>query len=197
MKPLISVFIPTHARYRNGFLEKAIDSILAQTYTRFELFVVDDGSVDGTQKYLQKLSQRDNRVKHIRFDRNIGLPALTLFKAYLQSKGEFIAFRSTTFRRERRSCEYPSKIMVVGASHPACRFPRHRHVGAPQHRFAVCSVAAQVNDTRHCYNDVQEQVRQSFLQFRLGCIRAFLACLTKSTQSRALGERTVAWTHCA
>lgn len=92
MKPLISVFIPTHARYQNGFLEKAIDSILAQTYTRFELFVVDDGSVDGTQKYLQKLAQRDNRVKHIRFDRNIGLPALTLFKAYLQSKGEFIAF---------------------------------------------------------------------------------------------------------
>lgn len=92
MKPLISVFIPTHARYRNGFLEKAVESILLQSYTRFELFVIDDGSVDGTQKYLQKLCQKDSRVKHIRFDKNIGLPALTLFKAYLQSKGEFIAF---------------------------------------------------------------------------------------------------------
>lgn len=92
MQPLISVFIPTHARYRNGFLEKAIDSILAQTYSHFELFVVDDCSVDGTQEYLQKLAQRDTRVKHIRFDRNVGLPALTLFDAYRQSKGEFIAF---------------------------------------------------------------------------------------------------------
>lgn len=92
MKPFISVLLPTHARYAGGFLEKAVESVLLQSYSNFELLVVDDASVDGTAEYLQKLSHKDSRIKHIRFEQNVGLPALTLFKAYLQSKGEFIAF---------------------------------------------------------------------------------------------------------
>lgn len=63
-----------------------------QDYDNFEFFIVDDGSVDGSADYLAELAKKDARVQHIRHDINVGLPALTLFQAYLKTKGEFIAF---------------------------------------------------------------------------------------------------------
>jgi len=92
LKPLVTVLLPTHARYRNGYLAKAVESVLAQDYANFEFIVVDDGSVDGSADYLRTLEAKDSRVKHMRFDINVGLPSLTLFQAFQESKGEFIAF---------------------------------------------------------------------------------------------------------
>ena len=51
--PLVSVYIPT--KNRRKLLERAIESVLNQTYEQVELIVVNDGSTDDTQQYLESL----------------------------------------------------------------------------------------------------------------------------------------------
>jgi glycosyltransferase involved in cell wall biosynthesis len=50
-RPLVSVVIPTYNRC--NWLSRAIESVLRQTYSPFELIVVDDGSTDGTPELLE------------------------------------------------------------------------------------------------------------------------------------------------
>jgi glycosyltransferase involved in cell wall biosynthesis len=59
--PVVSVILPVY----NGasFLREAIDSVLAQTFTDFELIVIDDGSTDATPDILGEYTARDTRVR--------------------------------------------------------------------------------------------------------------------------------------
>jgi glycosyltransferase involved in cell wall biosynthesis len=85
--PLVSVVIPTYNRVL--LVQKAIASILAQTYNNWELIVVDDGSTDGTSKIIRSMT--DARISvvelphsgHIGYVRNTGVRA---------GKGEWVAF---------------------------------------------------------------------------------------------------------
>ena len=85
MKPRISVVMPVW----NGeaYLREAIDSILFQTFTDFELIIVDDGSTDGTAKILA--SYHDARVRVFRLDHAGIVVALNFGIA--QAKAEWIA----------------------------------------------------------------------------------------------------------
>ncbi len=84
--PKISVIIPTYNR--GHFLKEAINSVLHQTYSEFELIIVDDGSQDDTPKVVK--SFKDRRIRYIycphqgvSHARNVGIK---------NAQGEFIAF---------------------------------------------------------------------------------------------------------
>jgi glycosyltransferase involved in cell wall biosynthesis len=64
----ISVCIPTFNR--ENLLPYAINSVLEQTYTDFELIICDDGSRDSTPELMAQYT--DNRIKYIRHPQNIG-----------------------------------------------------------------------------------------------------------------------------
>lgn len=69
---LVSIYMPT--RNRVELLRRAVESVRRQTYRNIELWVVDDGSTDGTQEYLQQVSAIDERVHFIRNDISGGAP---------------------------------------------------------------------------------------------------------------------------
>ncbi len=70
--PLVSVVIPTYNRgYR---IERAINSVLAQTYKNFEIIIVDDGSTDNTKKVVEKYLKTDERIKYF-YQENKGVCA--------------------------------------------------------------------------------------------------------------------------
>jgi len=71
-------------------LERAIDSILRQTFTDFEMIIIDDGSSDGTLQLLRRIKGQDERIKLIINNHNLGLGA-SLNKGILATKGRYIA----------------------------------------------------------------------------------------------------------
>jgi glycosyltransferase involved in cell wall biosynthesis len=85
--PLVSVYIPTYNR--RNLLERAVDSVLSQTYRNIELIVVDDGSSDGTLDYLEKMVGEDSRLRFFQNDRNSGA-SFSRNRAIFLAEGEFI-----------------------------------------------------------------------------------------------------------
>lgn len=71
--PFVSVIIPVFNAVH--FLEKCVGSVLEQTFTDFDVCLVDDGSTDGSGELCDRLSSRDGRVRVIHLDRNGGVSA--------------------------------------------------------------------------------------------------------------------------
>jgi glycosyltransferase involved in cell wall biosynthesis len=86
-RSLVSIVVPSynHARY----LRDAIDSILAQDYSRLELIVIDDGSTDDSPEILRSYGKR----LHWELQANRGQVA-TLNRGWLMSKGDIIGYLS-------------------------------------------------------------------------------------------------------
>jgi len=55
-----------------NFISEAIDSILAQTFTDFELVIGDNASTDATQEICREYAARDERIRYFRHERNLG-----------------------------------------------------------------------------------------------------------------------------
>lgn len=115
--PRVSVVIP--ARNRAALIGEAIDSVLAQTLTDFELIVVDDGSTDDTVDVVRRYT--DERVRWVYNDRTAGIPGARNCGADA-ANGRFIAVLDSDDRAfpERLACqveflEHHEECAIVGA----------------------------------------------------------------------------------
>ena len=88
MNPKISIIVPVYKV--EPYIHKCVDSILGQTFTDFELILVDDGSPDNCGKICDEYAQKDSRIKVIHKEngglsdaRNAGIDI---------AKGEYIGF---------------------------------------------------------------------------------------------------------
>jgi glycosyltransferase involved in cell wall biosynthesis len=84
---LISILMPTYNVVK--YVREAVESILKQTYTKFELIIVDDCSTDGTYDLLKEMSQSDSRIKLYRNEMNCKI-CKTLNRALGYAQGGLI-----------------------------------------------------------------------------------------------------------
>ena len=120
MKEKISVLIPTYNVEK--FVEKAIRSIMLQTYSDLEIIIVDDCSTDNTFHILQQLAKEDSRIKLFRNETN-KIIAKTLNLALDQATGKYIARMDGDDIADTRRIEILYKylqenpnIMLVGSN---------------------------------------------------------------------------------
>lgn len=133
--PRVSIGMPVY----NGekFIRDALDSLLAQTYTDFELIISDNASTDVTEKICREYATKDSRVHYIRQGENIG--ATENFKFVLQmARGEYFMWAAHDDRWHPDFiylgvrvldddpscglvfCEFETKNLVTGTSTRSC-----------------------------------------------------------------------------
>ena len=114
--PRITVVLPVYNGER--YVGEAIQSVLGQTFSDFELLVIDDGSTDGTQKTLNGFA--DERLRILTFPENKGL-VFALNAGLREAHSEFIARMDADdicmpqrFDRQVRFLEAHPEVSICG-----------------------------------------------------------------------------------
>lgn len=98
---LVSIITPSYNSA--DFIVETIESILAQTYTNWELLITDDCSTDNTFDIVGKYIERDSRIKFFRLTTNSGA-GVARNNSIKEAKGRFLAFCDSD------DCWYPQKL---------------------------------------------------------------------------------------
>lgn len=117
--PTLSIIMPAYHAER--YVERAIESVISQTYTNWELIVYVDGSPDGTAAIARDLAKHDERVRVIDNDENAGV-CVALNRAITLARGSFIGRLDADdiavperFERQMALIESDGEIAVVGS----------------------------------------------------------------------------------
>lgn len=89
--PVVSIITPTFRHQQ--FIERCVQSVLAQSYSSWELIVIDDASPDATAQIVERFTTEDSRIRLIRHRSNYGAARLceTYNEALGHCRGELIA----------------------------------------------------------------------------------------------------------
>jgi len=88
-KGLVSVILPTYNR--DKWIGNRINEIINQTYTNWELIIVDDCSTDNTQSICEGYAEEHANIKYIRLEENSGSVTIPRNVGIVNSEGEYIA----------------------------------------------------------------------------------------------------------
>lgn len=102
MNELVSIIMPS---YNTGkYIKDSIESVISQTYTNWELLIVDDCSTDNTDDVVAQFS--DDRIKYLKNEINSGA-AISRNRALREAKGKWIAFLDSDdiWHAEKLECQ--------------------------------------------------------------------------------------------
>lgn len=149
---------------RNGerFIADAIDSLLAQTFTDFELIIVDNASVDRTEQICTKYAALDPRIRYHRNPSNLG-PAQNHNRCFALSRGQYFRWHahddmclptyltrcvSALDNAPSAVLAFPKTLIIDADGEPLenYEFELHTNAAEPARRFAELVL---VNHRRH------------------------------------------------
>ncbi len=112
LMPLVSIGLPVYNGER--FIQRALDSLLAQDYSNLELIISDNASTDRTGDICLSCQAKDARIRYYRNEANIGM--MGNFKRALDlARGEFFMFAA---HDDRWSPEFISSLLADLNRHP-------------------------------------------------------------------------------
>ena len=113
-KPLVSLGLPVY----NGenFLAETLESLLAQTYTNFEIVICDNRSTDRTAAICADFASRDSRISYFCQPKNLGA-ARNFDTTFERSRGQYFKWTSHDDLLEP---EYLEKCLAAMEADPAC-----------------------------------------------------------------------------
>ena len=111
-KPILTIGLPV---YNGGdTLKRSIDSLLAQTFTDFELIISDNASTDSTSDICSEYEKKDNRIKHVRHNKTTNHMVNWRFPVQ-HAKGKYFMWASDDDYWEKQFVE---KNIEILESHP-------------------------------------------------------------------------------
>lgn len=118
----VSIVLPTYNRAH--LVGRAIQSILEQTYSEFELLVIDDGSVDDTEKVVK--AYEDARIQYYKLEQNCG-PAHARNIGIKNAKSKYIAFHDSDDVWHKEKLEKQMEVLTqapeqVGLVYGCCKY---------------------------------------------------------------------------
>ncbi len=120
--PLVSILIPF--KNTETYIEACLVSILNQTYTNWELIIVDDGSTDSSFDIVETFAKTDSRITLLKNNGSGIIEALRL--AFKHSKGTFITrMDSDDIMRSHKLEVLANNLIKYGAQHVAIGMVRY------------------------------------------------------------------------
>lgn len=89
MTALVSIITPTFNSAK--FIAATIQSVQNQTYSNWEMIIVDDGSIDNTEEIILSLIEKDTRIQFYKLNQNSG-PAVARNIGIEKAKGKYLTF---------------------------------------------------------------------------------------------------------
>jgi glycosyltransferase involved in cell wall biosynthesis len=99
--PFFSIVIPTYNRV--DILSRSVDSVLSQTYQKFELIIIDNGSTDDTRQWLHDNYQDDRVVYH--YQEGSGSPASPRNTGISLAKGQWVCLLDSDDRWDKNKLQ--------------------------------------------------------------------------------------------
>lgn len=180
--PLVSVIIPVYNVEK--YVGSCLDSMISQTYSNLEIWIVDDASTDGT---IEEVSQfNDSRIQILQNKTNLGLAA-SVNRAILQAKGKYIARMDgddrsmpTRIEKQVKFLEHHSNISILGSAMQSFGQSNYAHYFPPTHAackarllFNVCFGHPTVLIRKTVFDDprnfYKEELQQYSEEYELWC----------------------------